>query len=201
MRATMWENEARNHFCGVKMKRRTENDREGRVSPGSESIDVLQNAVAVSDVEKEVIRIMSARATFSAPETRAMAVQLLTAGYAPAEVARRMRLHPGAVYDLAREPEVKTAIEAGVERRRAIVGHGLQHAAQSAVETLQELMLDPGVPPKERIKAAETLLDRSGIAPDSGIQQGAAGPVTVDVDFDQRLARIVAGGGSSNLGD
>lgn len=175
---------------------------EERVSPASERVErVLPAEVARPQAEAEVIRILSARAAFSRPELRRLAVELLVAGHTPGVVCARMKVHPSAIYDLAREPEVKAAIAEGVERRRSLVAHGLQRAAESAIDVLQELMLDPGVPPKERIKAAETLLDRSGIAPDSGPQQQQAGPVTVDVDFDQRLARIVAGGGSSNLGD
>jgi hypothetical protein len=57
------------------------------------------------------------------------------------------------------------------------------------------------VPPKERIKAAETLLERSGITPDTSGAQVATAAVSVDVDFDNRLARIVAAGGSQNIGD
>lgn len=183
------------------MKHPDENG-ESRVSPGSEPLAVLPTQVAQADVEREVIRILSARTAFaSGPEVRTAAVQLLAAGYTPAEVSRRLKLHPGAVYDLAREPEVKAAVEDGVERRRAIVGHGLQKAALSAVDVLEELMLDPGVPPKERIKAAETLLERSGIAPDTAPAAATTAAVSVDVDFDNRLARIVAAGGAANLGD
>ena len=175
---------------------------EERVNPGSEPLVVLPTEVASSDVEREVVRILSARPQFAASdEVRTAAVQLLTAGYTPAELARRLKLHPGSVYDLAREPEVKAAVEAGVERRRAIVGHGLQHAALSAVDVLQELMLDPCVPPKARIKAAETLLERSGIAPDTAPAASVSTAVSVDVDFDNRLARIVAAGGATNLGE
>ena len=152
---------------------------EERVNPGSEPLVVLPTEVASSDVEREVVRILSARTQFAASdEVRTAAVQLLTAGYT-----------------------VKAAVEAGVERRRAIVGHGLQHAALSAVDVLQELMLDPCVPPKERIKAAETLLERSGIAPDTAPAASVSTAVSVDVDFDNRLARIVAAGGATNLGE
>ena len=181
--------------------KQTERSEDDRVNPGSEPLAVLPTQVASADVEREVIRILSARTAFSATEARTAAVQLLTAGYTPAEVSRRLKLHPGAVYDLARDPQVKAAVEDGVERRRSIVGHGLQKAALSAVDVLEELMLDPGVPPKERIKAAETLLERSGIAPDTAPAAATTAAVSFDVDFDNRLARIVAAGGSANLGD
>ena len=110
-------------------------------------------------------------------------------------------MHPGTVYDLTKEPEIAAAIADGVERRRELVGHGLQQAAIDAVDTLRDLMMDGAVPPKERIKAAETLLERSGIAPDTSGGVQAAAAVSVDVDFDNRLARIVAGGGAQHLGD
>jgi 3-oxoacyl-(acyl-carrier-protein) synthase len=130
-----------------------------------------------------------------------MAVQLLSAGYTPAETSSRLKLHPGAVYDLSKEESVRKAIAAGVERRREALGHGLQAAANDAMTVLSVLMNDPAVPPKERIRAAETLLDRSGLTPDAKAQPQVAAAVSVDVDFDNRLARIVAAGGSQNLGD
>lgn len=128
-------------------------------------------------------------------------MQLLGAGYTPAETASRLKLHPGAVYDLSKEPKVREAIAAGVERRREALGHGLQSAANDALQVLSMLMNDPAVPPKERIKAAETLLERSGITPEAPGASSTLAAVSVDVDFDNRLARIVAAGGSQTLGD
>ena len=52
----------------------------------------------------------------------------------------------------------------------------------------------------ERVKAAEVILDRCGIAPKSE-RANAVGPavVAVDIDFDDRLARIVAAGSSRGM--
>lgn len=173
-----------------------------QVSPASEEIAIIPTVQPTPGAEKDVLRIMSSRASLaSSAELRAMAAQLLGAGYTPTEVSQRLKMHPGTVYDLAKEPEIAAAIAEGVERRRNLVGHGLQQAAIDAVDTLRELMLDVGVAPKERIKAAETLLDRSGAIPDPKSAQQVAAAVSVDVDFDQRLARIVAAGGSQQLGD
>ena len=175
---------------------------EGRVSPASTVMETLPTVQPTPGAERDVLRIMSSRASLAADgDLRAMAVQLLGAGYTPAEVSRRLKMHPGTVYDLTKKPEIAAAIADGVERRRELVGHGLQQAAIDAVDTLRALMMDVGVPPKERIKAAETLLERSGIAPDTSGGVQAAAAVSVDVDFDNRLARIVAGGGAQHLGD
>lgn len=170
--------------------------------PGAQTIVTLPTVQVTPAAERETLSIMRSRARFSAStELRAMAVQLLSAGYTPAETSSRLKLHPGAVYDLSKEPAVREAIAAGVERRREALGHGLQSAANDAMTVLSMLMNDPSVPPKERIKAAETLLDRSGLTPDAKAQPQAAAAVSVDVDFDNRLARIVAAGGSQQLGD
>tara|TARA_R100001460_G_scaffold19925_1_gene41269 strand:+ start:355 stop:909 length:555 start_codon:yes stop_codon:yes gene_type:complete len=178
-------------------------DPDGEVEhPGSVSIVTLPTVQVTPAAERETLSIMRSRAKFAgSTEVRAMCAQLLGAGYTPAETASRLKLHPGTVYDLSKEPKVREAIAAGVERRREALGHGLQAAAGDALQVLSMLMNDPAVPPKERIKAAETLLERSGITPDTSGAQVATAAVSVDVDFDNRLARIVAAGGSQNIGD
>lgn len=179
--------------------KQTEDD---RVSPGSEVPAQLPTTFPTPGAERDVLRIMSSRASLASDaDLRVMAVQLLGAGYTPAEVSRRLKMHPGAVYDLTKEPEIAAAIAAGADRRREIVGHGLQQAAIDAVDTLRDLMLDGAVNPKDRIKAAETLLERSGLTPDQQSTTQTAAAVSVDVDFDNRLARIVAQGGAQQLGD
>tara|TARA_R100001163_G_C5062026_1_gene199023 strand:- start:898 stop:1494 length:597 start_codon:yes stop_codon:yes gene_type:complete len=171
-----------------------------QISPASQQIQPLPSYTPAPSAEREVLSIMRSRATFAAnDEVRTMCKQLLGAGYTPAETASRLKLHPGVVYDLSKEPEIRDAITKGADRRRDILGHGLQSAAVDAMATLSVLMNDPTVPPKERIKAAETLLDRSGLTPDKDSQHQMAAAVSVDVDFDNRLARIVAAGGSQSI--
>ena len=85
------------------------------------------------------------------------------------------------------------AMAAGVERRRVVLGQGLEEAAEQALGTLLEVANDVGAQPKDRVKASEAILDRCGITPEAA-GGGAAIGITVDVDFDERLARIVAGG-------
>jgi len=55
---------------------------------------------------------------------------------------------------------------------------------------------DVGTQPRDRVKASEAILDRCGITPQTESAETRVG-VTVDVDFDERLARIVAGGAVS----
>jgi len=85
------------------------------------------------------------------------------------------------------------AMAAGVDRRRAVLGQGLEEAAEQALGALLEVANDVGAQPKDRVKASEAILDRCGITPETGGGAAAVG-ITVDVDFDERLARIVAGG-------
>ena len=49
------------------------------------------------------------------------------------------------------------------------------------------------VNPKDRVKASEAILDRCGLVENSAGGNPTA-IVAVDVDFDERLARIVASG-------
>jgi uncharacterized protein YbjQ (UPF0145 family) len=81
---------------------------------------------------------------------------------------------------------------AGVERRKSVLGQGLEEAAEQALGALLEVANDVGAQPRDRVKASEAILDRCGITPDTGSGNAVVG-VTVDVDFDERLARIVAG--------
>jgi hypothetical protein len=62
------------------------------------------------------------------------------------------------------------------------------------LSTLVDLMGDEGTTPKDRLKAAEIILDRCGLVelPTKQTAQVETA-VRVDVDFDERLARIVAG--------
>ncbi len=88
------------------------------------------------------------------------------------------------------------AIEDGADRRQKVLGEGLQEAAEAALSALLEVATDVGAQPRDRVKASEAILDRCGITPQSDSAETRVG-VTVDVDFDERLARIVAGSAAS----
>jgi hypothetical protein len=88
---------------------------------------------------------------------------------------------------------VSQAIAAGAEHRRNVLGQGLEEAAEQALGTLLDVANDVGAQPRDRVKASEAILDRCGITPATGGNNAAVG-LTVDIDFDERLARIVAGG-------
>ena len=95
------------------------------------------------------------------------------------------------------EEDVQQAINDGKEHRRKVLSAQFEGAAADALDTLRDILADPDVPARDKIKAAEGILDRCGIAPST--KAGAShptGPVVIDVDFDERLARIVATGHS-----
>jgi hypothetical protein len=108
------------------------------------------------------------------------------------DVARRLSVRAHTVWGWAEEPAVKTAIEKGRMLRKQSLGQELEDAAEAALGTLIDLMQDEGTTPKDRLKAAEIILDRCGLVelPTKTAQVETA--VRVDVDFDERLARIVA---------
>jgi hypothetical protein len=93
------------------------------------------------------------------------------------------------------EDDIKQAINDGKEHRRKVLSSQLEGAAMDALDALRGVLADPDVPARDKIKAAEGILDRCGIAPatKAGADQ-PTGPVIIDVDFDERLARIVATG-------
>jgi len=126
------------------------------------------------------------------PEMKAVASRLLGAGYTVQATARRLGLRSSTVWSWSKEPLISSAITSGAERRRTVLGQGLEEAAEQALGALIEVANDVGAQPRDRVKASEAILDRCGITPSTGQSDIAVG-VTVDVDFDERLARIVAG--------
>tara|TARA_R100001126_G_scaffold26091_1_gene13795 strand:- start:66 stop:365 length:300 start_codon:yes stop_codon:yes gene_type:complete len=96
------------------------------------------------------------------------------------------------VWSWATEPDGQAAIAAGKERRRSVLGEGLEEAAEAALSSLLDVATDIAAAPRDRVKASEAILDRCGITPHQAGEQSTVA-VSVDVDFDERLARIVAG--------
>ncbi len=144
--------------------------------------------------EAEVVAMLTEQTKFAGePEVRAMAIQLLGAGYTVRDVSKRMSIRAHTVWGWAEEPAVKTAIEKGRLLRKQSLGQELEDAAEAALGTLIDLMQDEGTTPKDRLKAAEIILDRCGLVelPTKQVAQVETA-VRVDVDFDERLARIVA---------
>lgn len=147
----------------------------------------------VPPTEGDVVRMMAEEMQlFDDPAAQAMATRLLQAGYTVAETARNLGIRSTTVWAWADTDNAKAAIEKGRSRRRKSLGQNLEQAAEQALETLVEVAGDPMVAPQHRMKAAESILDRCGILPEAqtGANQVA---IAVDIDFDDRLARIVAG--------
>jgi hypothetical protein len=128
------------------------------------------------------------------PELRAVAVQLLVAGYTVRDTCKRLRIRPSIMWGWAEDAQVKAAIEKGKELRKRSLGQSLEDAAEAALETLIDVMGDEATTPKDRLKAAELILDRCGLVEIAkGTAPAQETAVRIDVDFDERLARIVAG--------
>ena len=145
----------------------------------------------------EVVEMLVEQVRFSdEPETRAVAIRLLESGYTVAAVARRLELRASTVWGWADSEVARAAIEQGKERRRAILGQNLEEASDLALHALVEVAGDAGAAPRDRVKAAESILDRCGITPETAVTGESRAIVAVDIDFDERLARIVAGSGA-----
>ena len=161
-------------------------------APANQPLHVVPTSVVPAG-EQEVVAMLAEQARFNdEPEMKAIATRLLEAGYTVHSAARRLGLRSSTVWSWSKEADVAKAIASGADRRRTVLGQGLEEAAEQALGTLLEVANDVGAQPRDRVKASEAILDRCGITPQSNTQQAAIG-VTVDVDFDERLARIVAG--------
>jgi|TARA_R110000824_G_scaffold104465_1_gene247982 transposase-like protein len=144
--------------------------------------------------EDEVSAMIAEEARLAgAVEIHAAAVRLLEAGYTVRETARRLDIRSTTVWRWSREPAVAQAVATGRERRRSALGQRLESAASSALDTLIDVMQDPDVAAKDRVKASEVVLDRCGLVEVAG-KSDSTPSIAVDIDFDERLARIVAGG-------
>ena len=147
----------------------------------------------VQPKEAEVIDMLAEEALYRDNRAvKALTSKLLESGYTVAAAARKTGLRASTVWKWSEEPEVAAAIAAGKARRRSVLGQGLEEAAEVALAALADVAGDPTVAPKDRVKAAETILDRCGITPQTAQESGGTA-VAIEVDFDERLARIVAG--------
>ena len=160
-------------------------------SPASQALQVLENAV-VAPSEADCAAMLAEEMRFAdTPELRAAAVKLLSAGWTVRHVAIRLGVRASTVWHWSTDPLLVAAIERGKKIRTQKLGEGLQEAAQHAVQALTDVVSDDSVAPKDRIKAAEVVLDRVGINGTHDREPSVA--ISVDIDFDDRLARIVAG--------
>ena len=161
-------------------------------APANQPLHLVPTSVVPAG-EQEVASMLAEQARFNdEPEMKAVASRLLGAGYTVQATARRLGLRSSTVWSWSKEPLISSAITSGAERRRTVLGQGLEEAAEQALGALIEVANDVGAQPRDRVKASEAILDRCGITPSTGQSDIAVG-VTVDVDFDERLARIVAG--------
>ena len=163
-------------------------------APASQSLHVVPTVVVPAS-EDEVVAMIADQARFvDDDELKRTAIRLLEAGYTVSVVAARLKIRPTTVWSWTSGPDVQSAVKAGQARRRAVLGEGLESAAETALSTLVDVAGDIGAPHKDRIKASEVILDRCGITPaGAGANEGGMVAVSIDLDFDERLARIVAG--------
>lgn len=159
--------------------------------------DDSQNAITPETItpprRDDLVDMLVEQARFQGtPEMKAITIRLLESGYTLSAVAARLDCRTSTLWAWMEDTDVQEALARGKAIRQTVVGEGLQEAAGSAVEALRDVVTDGQVAPKDRIKAAEVILDRSGLVSDAGSGESAT-MVTVDVDFDERLARIVAG--------
>jgi len=165
---------------------------EDTVAPGPQASPVTTTTL-VPRGEDEIVAMIREESEFSvAPELRASVCRLLASGYTMRRVASQLNLQASTLWAYANDDEVQSARERGRLRRQAILSERLEAAADRAVTALVDVADDPDVSPRDRVKAAEAILDRSGITPLAGRADGQTA-ISVDIDFDDRLARIVAG--------
>ena len=160
------------------------------VSPGNQPLMPLRRVNPPT--EMQVAEMVAEEARFrDTPEVKQTAVQFLGAGYTVRATARRLQVRASTLMCWAHEPEMAEAIEKGRLYRQRMLGQDLEAAAEGAVRALADIAEDAAIAAKDRVKASEVILDRCGLVERVGGGSGAVA-IAVDVDFDERLARIVA---------
>ena len=158
-------------------------------------------AVVVPVGKSEVAAMMAEEIKYASdPEIKARAVKLLAAGYTVRAAAKVLNVKTSTIWGWRQEEVVNAAIVAGKQHRSKVLGQDLEEAANEAIRALVEVARDYDAKGAERVKAAEVILDRCGIAPRTE-RSNAVAPmaVAIDIDFDDRLARIVAAGSSRGM--
>ena len=126
------------------------------------------------------------------PALHSTACRLLEAGYTVRTVARKLGLRSSTLWRWVQDPAGVASIESGRRMRENVLGQDLEDAAQTAITALVDVAADDSGHARDRVKASEAILDRCGLTNHAGSGESTA-IVAVDIDFDERLARIVAG--------
>jgi hypothetical protein len=155
-----------------------------------ETITTVPRIPPPTEAEVEGMLLEEARFVES-EEQKEIALKYLASGYTIRATARRLNLRASTIMLWAQSNEAEAALEAGREYRRRIIGQRLESAAEVAVDALIDVASDGDVNPKDRVKASEVILDRCGLVQ---VERNAAPAtaISVDIDFDERLARIAA---------
>lgn len=136
-------------------------DDHDEVSPGSQSLLFLATRepdATVRQTEEDVLRLVQAKAQAGTKDFKLMVGTMLGAGYTCGEIARKLRIHVSAVFEAEADPAVGKLAAQGRERRAALIRESHQSYTQRALDQLIEIAEDPSVNPKDRVKAAETLV-------------------------------------------
>ncbi len=93
---------------------------------------------------------------------RTKALELMLAGRTDREIATELSVDPSTVWRWRTDPTFAVELDREQRERFSLVSDRLSALVHRAVDTLGELLSDPATPPMLRIRAAESILDRSG---------------------------------------
>jgi len=162
------------------------------VAPGPQQTLAPVPQVVLKPSSDEVLDMLAEENMFAADaQLQEAAAKLLAAGYTAKVVARKLKIKASTLLLWTTEERFARAFEVGREQRKLILGQDLQSAAENAVTVLSNVASDSTVAAQHRVKAAEAILDRCGlVSVDNG--EVSTATVAVSIDFDERLAQIVA---------
>lgn len=163
------------------------------LSPGSQAmmfVPTRQPDATLRATEEEVLGLVRGKVKADSVDFKLQVGTLLEAGYTCGEIARKLRVHVSSVFAAEADPMVGKMAARGRERRARITREAHQDYTKRALDALIDLAEDPSVAPKDRVKAAETIVKTS---PDSAgsDDSGGSGHTFIQNNFQTRVLEVL----------
>ncbi|MBK8169665.1 MAG: hypothetical protein IPK60_04900 [Sandaracinaceae bacterium] len=102
------------------------------------------------------------------------AAELLGSGHSLRHVAQVLGVHRATLHRWKSEPEFRQLIDGTRKTVLELASEGLVNAVPKAVDALLDIVNNAEAPAAARVRAAEAILDRAGVTPNTAVQHNHA---------------------------